>query len=209
MTPDPAAHLACRCGQVRGRLAGLSRHLVNRVVCYCDDCQAFAHAIGRPDILDAKGGTDVVQVPPSSLTLNEGRDRIAALRLTEKGPYRFHARCCGTPLGNTVGPAIPYIGLHRQALEVMGQDVTALIGPAVGAVYGQFAIGGPPPGSKGLPVRILVPAVARVALWRLTGRTWPHPFFDRTTRQPTYPVEVLPKDRREALRVLCGPDPAT
>jgi hypothetical protein len=79
------AELQCRCGEVRGRLTGASPRTVNRMVCYCDDCQAFLHHLGRADLLDAHGGTDVVQVAPSSLSFQQGTARIACLRLTARG----------------------------------------------------------------------------------------------------------------------------
>lgn len=198
--------IACQCGHVRGLLDRSPLQFANRVICYCDDCQAFAHALGRPDILDANGGTDIVQIPPAALTITQGVDRIVALRLTEKGLYRFYSSCCRTPLGNTIGPMIPFIGIPRQALEASGQDPNRLVGPVVGAVHGEYAIGGPPPYSRGVALRLLTRAVARVVFWRLSGRAWPHPYFNRTSRKPIYPVEVLPSERRRALRALCGPD---
>ena len=36
------------------------------MVCYCDDCQAFLHYLGRADLLDALGGTDIVQMAPAA-----------------------------------------------------------------------------------------------------------------------------------------------
>src|SRR5690348_17955313 len=104
------AALRCRCGEVRGVVTDVAPNTVNRVVCYCDDCQAFLHYLGRADLLDAHGGSDIVQVAPASLSFERGADRIAGLRLTPKGLHRFYATCCKMPLGNTVGPAIPFVG---------------------------------------------------------------------------------------------------
>jgi hypothetical protein len=62
---------------------------VNRAVCYCRDCQAFAHFLGRPEeILDSKGGSDVVQTTPARVTLTDGIEMLACMRLTEKGLRR-------------------------------------------------------------------------------------------------------------------------
>jgi len=72
----------CRCGEVRGVVANASPRTVNRVVCYCDDCQAFAHQLGRADLLDAQGGTDIVQVAPAAVSFAQGQHRIVGLRLT-------------------------------------------------------------------------------------------------------------------------------
>ncbi|MFX6869136.1 DUF6151 family protein, partial [Acinetobacter baumannii] len=78
---------------------------------YCDDCQAFAHRLGRADLLNAQGGSDIVQVAPAALTFVKGQNRIAGMRLTPKGLFRWHTTCCNTPVGNTLGPAIPFVGL--------------------------------------------------------------------------------------------------
>ena len=97
----------CRCGEVVGVVTNASPQKVNRVICYCDDCQAFAHHLGRADLLNAQGGSDIVQVAPASLTFVKGQNRIAGVRLTPKGLFRWHTTCCNTPVGNTLGPAIP------------------------------------------------------------------------------------------------------
>ncbi|HTO65548.1 MAG TPA: DUF6151 family protein, partial [Bradyrhizobium sp.] len=75
----------CRCGEVRGVVTDPSPRTVNRVVCYCDDCQAYAHQLGRADLLDAKGGSDIVQLAPATLRFTRGQERIAGLRLSPKG----------------------------------------------------------------------------------------------------------------------------
>src|SRR6201988_2315539 len=90
--------LRCRCGEVVGRVDNASPQKVNRVVCYCDDCQAFAHQLGRADLLNAQGGSDIIQVAPASLTFIKGQNRIAGVRLTPKGLFRWYTTCCNTPV---------------------------------------------------------------------------------------------------------------
>jgi hypothetical protein len=194
------ARFACRCGAVTGAVAGAAPRAVNRVVCYCTDCQSFAHALQRPDVLDANGGSDVVQVAPGTITIEAGHANVAALRLTEKGLHRFHSTCCGTPLGNALGPATPIVGVVRQAFEVDGQSPDALFGPPVGAVHGAGAIGGAPQGSKGVRLSLLARMIGKIITWRLTGRATPNPFFDRATGRALFPVSVLPAERRTAIR---------
>ena len=196
--------LRCRCGEVGGRVKDAAPGAVNRVVCYCDDCQAFAHHLGRADLLDAQGGTDIVQVAPASLVFDRGSDRIVGLRLTPKGLYRWYAICCKTPVGNTVGPSIPFVGT---VARVFGDEAGRVFGKPIGAILGKFALGTPPPGSTGWNVRLYARAIWMVIGWRLTGRTWPHPFFDRATGAPSRPVTTLAPAEREALRPLCGPRP--
>jgi hypothetical protein len=178
---------------------------VNRVVCYCDDCQAFAHQLGRADLLDAHGGSDIVQVAPASLTFVKGQDRVAGVRLTPKGLFRYHTTCCNTPVGNTLSPAIPFVGILAQAFDTETQRADQVFGAPAGAIFGKCAIGEPPAGSTGLNLPLMLRAIAKVLGWRLTGRAWPHPFFRPNTREPGFPVITLSAERREELRKKCGP----
>ena len=201
------AELRCRCGEVRGSVANVSPRTVNRVVCYCDDCQAFAHHLGRADLLDALGGTDIVQVAPASLAFVQGRQRIVGFRLTPKGLFRWHSSCCNTPLGNTLKPTIPFVGIVAQAFALEGQRPDDLFGKPIGAILGKFAIGDVPERSRGIRLPLLLRTLRMVLGWRLRRKTWPHPFFARETRSPIYPLTVLTSAEREALRALCGPHP--
>jgi hypothetical protein len=197
----------CRCGEVRGVVANASPRTVNRVVCYCDDCQAFAHQLGRADLLNAQGGTDIVQVAPAALSFVQGQHRIVGLRLTPKGLFRWHTSCCNTPVGNTLGPAIPFVGIVVQVFDAGPQRPDQVFGAPIGAILGKYAIGKAPAGSTGINLSVLLPAISKVLGWRLRGRTWPHPFFRLKTREPIYPLTVLPHEQREALRRFCGPHP--
>jgi hypothetical protein len=202
MTQD--VELGCRCGEVRGRVTNASPQTVNRAVCYCDDCQAFAHHLGRADLLDAHGGSDIVQVAPASLSFQRGDERIVGVRLSPKGLFRWYASCCKTPIGNTLKPSVPFVGIVAQAFEAPD----AVFGRPVGGFMGKFAIGTPPDGAEKLNLRLIARALRRVLGWRLGGHTWPHPFFDRASGEPTHPVTIVSRDEREALRRLCGPKPA-
>jgi hypothetical protein len=201
------AELRCRCGQVSGIVTDASQRTVNRVVCYCDDCQAFAHQLGRADLLDAKGGSDIVQVAPASVTFVQGQHLIAGLRLTAKGLLRCHTTCCNTPIGNTLSPAVPFVGILAQAFETGPQKADDVFGAPVGAIFGKCAIGQPPAGSTGMNLSLLLRAIGKVLGWRLRGRVWPHPFFKRDTSEPVYPVTVLSSEQRNTLRRFCGPHP--
>src|SRR5215475_12358363 len=192
----------CRCGEVVGLVSNASPQKVNRVVCYCDDCQAFAHQLGRADLLNAEGGSDIVQVAPSALSFTRGRDRIVGLRLKPNGLYRWYAKCCNTPVGNTLTPTIPFVGVIAQTFD--GPRCDDVIGAPSGAIFGRFAVGGPPKGSTGVNLPLFFGAIGKLLGWRFGGRTWPHPFFSRETSAPFYAVTVLSKEQREALRPLCG-----
>jgi hypothetical protein len=186
-------------------MTNASPRTVNRVTCYCDDCQAFAHQLGRADLLDEKGGSDIVQVAPATLHFTQGQDSIAGVRLSPKGLYRWHTTCCNTPIGNTLNPAVPFVGLMAQTFDV--PQVDEVVGPPTGAIQGKYAVGEAPAGSTGFNLSLILGAIGKVLGWRLGGKTWPHPFFARDTRAPIYPITVISLERRKALRALCGPRP--
>lgn len=201
------AELRCACGEVRGIVSGASARAVNRVVCYCDDCQAFVHQIGRADLLDPQGGTDIIQVAPASLTFVRGQDRIKGVRLSPKGLYRWYASCCNTPIGNTLSPSVPFVGIEAGAFDHGTQCASDLFGGPRGAIFGKYALGEPPAASAGFNLALLLRALGKVVGWRVSGKAWPHPFFKRGDAVPAYPFDVLSRQERDALRPYCGPRP--
>lgn len=204
---EPTAEFRCGCGAVQGRVLNASPNAVNRIVCYCDDCQAFAHHLGRADLLDARGGSDLVQLAPSTLRFERGTEHITGIRLGPKGMYRWYASCCNTPLGNTLTPAIPFVGVLSVVFQHSPGGVVQRFGPASAAVLGKFA--NPPlPESKRAQLLLIARAIRKVLGWKLGGGGWPNPFFERGTRTPKYPVSTLSPAQRDALRPLCGPHPA-
>jgi Family of unknown function (DUF6151) len=182
--------LRCACGAVRGVARGLSASRGHRVVCYCDDCQAFAHFLGGAErILDGHGGTDVFQTSAGRLELREGRDRVACVRLTRRGPLRWYASCCRTPIANTpASPGVPFAGVIHSFLDTAaaGKTRDEVLGPVRTRIYARFATGD----------RTRLDAHERAPL-RLFTRIFPillagwlrrdhlrSPFFDAATREP-------------------------
>ncbi len=199
------AELSCRCGKVGGQVTDATPNTVNRAVCYCDDCQAALHHLGRADLLNEYGGTDVVQVAPAALTFHRGDELIVGLRLSPKGLFRWHASCCNTPVGNTLGPGIPFVGIVARAFDTGATNADRIFGAPRGASGGKFATGHPPAHVTALGKRMVLHIARLIFGWKFGGKTWPHPFFDRDTRAPTHPIKVLSPAEREALRPLCGP----
>jgi hypothetical protein len=208
MTQD--LELACRCGAVHGLVRGVSPRTVNRAVCYCDDCQSFAHHIGRADLLDGHGGTDIVQVAPASVTYDRGAEHIVGVRLGPKGMHRWYASCCKTPLGNMMAtPGLPFVGMSLEVFRGLDTDERRdeVFGKPRGYVFGQYATNGTPEGSTKLPPGLVFNTLRLLAGWKLGGKTWPHPFFEQKPEAPRYPVRVLSREERQALRAKCGPNP--
>jgi hypothetical protein len=198
--------LSCRCGAVHGVVTGLTANRINRIVCYCADCQAFLHQLQRADLLDAHGGSDIVQMPPAGVRIDRGSEHIRALRLSDKGMFRFYASCCNTPLGNTVGLAMPFIGILQQAFATAADGgADAVFGPSRAAFFGKHAVGTPPEGSTRINPLLILRLAWCLAQWRLRGLGTPSPYFDTATRQPRFPVTTLTTGERDGLRPLCGP----
>ena len=187
--------LCCACGQVQGVLVDATPDNGNHVICYCDDCQAFARSLGTPGILDSYGGTEVYQSTPSQVRITQGIEQLRLRRLSEKGLLRWYTACCRTPVANMLPyPRSPFVGLFHGFIP----DRESL-GPVVGRIQGRFAPGGCPPGvhpraSLGLIGRSLV-FLGR-AYWN--GQYAPSPFFE--DGRPIREAEVLTVAEREALR---------
>ena len=170
--------LHCCCEAVRAELDLPTR--VNRVVCYCHSCQAFAYFLGREaDVLDQQGGSDIVQVRPASLNFARGAEHIACVRLTQKGTMRWYAKCCRTPIGNTVAnPRVSFIGLIYPFVAGSREERDAAFGPVTGRVFTDGARGEPRPSAMGF-ARSVAKMAAIVLGARISGAYRRTPFFRR------------------------------
>jgi len=109
--------LRCRCARVRGVASKIAPSGGFRFVCYCQDCQAFARFLERPDVLDPAGGTDIFQMPPGRVKFVAGADAVRCLRFSSK-VFRWYTDCCRTPIGNTAaGPRFPVVGLIHSFMD--------------------------------------------------------------------------------------------
>lgn len=211
---DPAVMdipFQCRCGLVRGVVQGASPDAGHRAICYCDDCQTAAHALNAADrLLDAQGGSDIYQVPPSLVRLTQGTEHLRCLRLSPKGLMRWYAGCCDTPLVNSLDtPRSPFVGVQVPTMVLPeGTDANAALGPVRMRIMGAFAVGGCPPGvapkfrlrEAGHVTRVF----ARSLLWRMHRGI---AFFDPATGAPIVTPRVLSRDERNAARVKAGQPP--
>jgi hypothetical protein len=176
----------------------------NRIVCYCDDCQAYAHFLGRFDVLDAHGGTDIFQMTPAQLRITAGVECVRCLRLTDKGLVRWFAGCCKTPMANTVAsPRVPFVGVVHCFMDhaAHGRSRDDVLGPPVGFVQGRFAPGGVPPHAHSrAPVGLVVRAARLLAGAWIAGKSRPSPLFDPATGALIARPQVLAPGERERLR---------
>lgn len=189
--------LRCACGKVHGQVRDVSPKAGSPLVCYCGDCQAFASFLGRDDILDAWGGTDILQIAPAAVRLEHEPGSLACVRLSDKGLHRWYCAECKTPLGNSM-PKVPFIGLVHTLIDhgAGAAKRESAIGPPLGHIQQKAAKGKPPFPENN--VRVISRSVRRVARWFVTGKGKPSPFFD-DTGTPRVTPRVLSPDERHAL----------
>lgn len=190
--------IQCKCGKVKGFVAHAEK--ADRLVCYCKDCQAFAHFLGASGILDEKGGTDIIQTLPGNVNFTEGTDALACMRLTPKGLLRWYTSCCKTPVGNIPpNSRIPYVGLVHNCLESGGKPLEDPFGPVRAWVYTKSARGEPKPESAGL-FAVFLRVMCRLVKARIDGSYKNNPFFVPGGGTPIVTPKVLSQGEREALR---------
>ena len=171
--------LKCRCGTVQGVAKNISPNSGTRVVCYCDDCQAFAKYLGNEaEILDDYGGTDIFQLTPAQVKITSGAEQLRSMRLSSNGLIRWYTHCCRTPIGNTISAAVPFLGMVHCFIDDKGNDET--LGPVRFYLAGQFAQGSSEIQQlhKGVPMGLWVRNLPRLLLAKLQGKNKPSPFFD-------------------------------
>lgn len=190
-----SVRLQCECGQVQGEAREISPGAGTRLVCYCDDCQAFPRVLGKAEnVLDPWGGTDIYQMPQAHLQIHAGNDQLRCLRFGEKGTYRWYTACCNTPIGNTLGPGWPFIGvIHSFMQHAVSRDDD--LGPSRGNVWTQFAKEGAPDAISKAPSSfwLLLRSVRKLLVWRLKGLGQPSPLFDAEGRPAAEP-EIRSRD---------------
>lgn len=173
----PSMRIQCTCGTLQADLAHFPEASPGRLKCYCDDCQKYLHHLGRADLLDAAGGTEVIPNYPANVKIVSGVDQLKCTRLTDKGMYRWSTKCCNSPIANG-RPGTPWLGIHRIMFMKDPQYLERTLGPIKSSILGKFATGPVPPGTpKGFDFkgfRLVMPFILK---GKLTGKSNPSPFF--------------------------------
>jgi Family of unknown function (DUF6151) len=193
--------LRCNCGKLTGTLQHTKD--INRCVCYCADCQAFARFLKREDdILDAIGGTSIIQTLPKHVSFVEGTENLACIRLTENGLLRWYAACCNTPIGNT-SPTfkLPFIGLIHNCLSAEPASLDETFGTTRMYVSTQDAIGEHKPKSSGFLAGTLR-VMGMVFRSRFDGSYKQNPFFVPETGVPIVTPKVLRLNELQDLKAV-------
>ena len=188
--------IRCRCGALRGTVHGAGPRRGNRLVCHCDDCQAYAFALPEPEaVVDAHGGTDIYQTSPARVSFEEGLEHLACLRLREGGLLRWYASCCQTPIANTMARAgMPFVGLPHCAM-VCEPSRDAVLGPSRAGIFGRFAKDRDRLDAHDrAPLAIMLRLAGMILSARLRGDHQRSPFFDPASGAPIVVPRVLSAD---------------
>jgi hypothetical protein len=201
--------LRCRCGHVHGAAREVSPSSGFHFVCYCQDCQAFAGFLQRPDVLDAAGGTDIFQMPAGRVKIAGGADALRCLRLrANTSVLRWYADCCRTPIANTAAtPRFPIVALiHSFMAEnvtndpATGRSRDGPLGPPLCRIYERSATAALPPNAPPPPSPGVFARRASLMLgWWMRGLGRPNPFFDGRTNRPLCAPHVVTPAERAAL----------
>ena len=190
--------LRCRCGGLQGSID--IDKAAARAVCYCKDCQAYARFLGHEtDVLDDKGGTEIVATLPSSFHITSGIERLGCVSLKRRGILRWYATCCKTPIGNTPrDPKVSYLGVVKACLPDSEQALTQRLGVAGCLVNTESALAK----VNKTPLASAV-AIARIGAMifgaRLSGKYKNNPFFKPDSSIPVVTPHVLSEEERRPL----------
>ena len=190
--------LQCRCGTLKGYVS--PPDMAQRAVCYCIDCQAFAHFLKRSEgVLDEFGGTEIVATLPRHVHFTQGLDVLACMSLSDRGLLRWYAACCDTPIGNTPrNRKTSYVGLVHSCLTGSQPSLDDSFGPLRMMLKTKSAKGA----VKSTPYRSFV-AVLKIMKSvigaRLAGAYKTNPFFVEPAGDPIKQPRVLTKAERAQL----------
>lgn len=191
--------LRCQCGTLRGQV-DLDQSY-GRATCYCKYCQAYARTLDQERaVLNRRGGTELIATLPASIRFTAGLEQLACVSLTEKGPLRWYAACCHTPIGNTPKDhRVAYVGLVRACLGSSPAALEQAMGPVKIALNTKSARGK----VASTPVATFL-GMARIfknilkARW--AGRNKANPFFLASTGKPIRQPQPVKKSPPDALK---------
>lgn len=192
--------IQCECGAFKAELTKFPKDTPGRLACYCDDCQIFVHHLGRADVLDAGGGTEIVPVYPSDVKIVAGREQLKSTKLTPNGLIRWSTTCCNSPIANTK-PGFPWAGFsHRVFAAKDPQALERTFGPVKSAIYGKYARGPKLPiTSDKMTFKDATSVLPFILKGVLLRKAKPSPFFESDGVTPIVAPTVLAQSEHDAI----------
>lgn len=140
-----------------------------------------------------------MQILPRNITLTQGTEVLACIRLTPQGLLRWYAGCCNTPIGNTLAtPRISFIGLVHNCLENPDRPLDEAFGPVRAWLHTKSAQGEPKPRLAGLGTSIAW-FMTNTLKARFNGGYKITPFFHSDTGAPVASPRVLSIDEHAGV----------
>lgn len=185
-------NISCVCKEVQAEVSDVSPSTANHLVCFCHDCRDFLRFLEKADWLTPGNGAALVHVAAGRVSFKVGAERLQAIRLSDKGLFRYFTSCCKSPFGVTMSEGMPLVAYSTHLVD----SLTDFCAPS--NCYGKFAGPGAP---SGIP-SVVTPAfgfkmLRLLATWKVTGKGSPHPYF--RNGKSIAPVRVLTSDERAAL----------
>ena len=189
----------CKCGKFQAELADFPDRTPGRLMCYCDDCQKYLLLLGRTDLFDEAGGTEIIPVYPADMKIVAGAEQLKCTRLSAKGMHRFSTACCNTPVGNT-RPGTPWFGLQRSLFSADPKLLERTLGGIKARIMGKFAKG---PVPAGTPAKMSLKAALPVLPFMLKGaigrKGKPSPVVQADGKTIIVPPKVLSEKEQADL----------
>ena len=115
--------LSCKCGQVQGALRDVSPDVVNRVLCYCDDCQSAAKQIdalpGGHSGVSSDGGTVSKLFRKDTVSCVRGEELLKGHKLRPGSPAtRDLATCCNSNMTTRFDNWLPFTAVRTHSVNV-------------------------------------------------------------------------------------------
>jgi hypothetical protein len=196
--------LECICGAVAGVVRDVTRANANRLSCMCDDCQVYAHYLGRADrMLDSHGGTDLSYATQARVSILKGREQLQTVRLSTTGILRVYAGCCRTPVAHVPSPKIAFVGIPHLFMDhgPSPRSRDEILGPLVHRLQGRYCQGELPEGARlGTPLSLAVRGLSRMFWDSVRGQQSPSPFHESVGHRPVAIPTVLGPTEIELLR---------
>lgn len=183
--------ISCDCGSFTAELTHVPGHTPGRLVCYCRDCQSYLERLGRGDLLDPYGGTEVIPAYPSEVRFTSGTNQLVCNRLTADGLYRWSTRCCHSPIANT-RPGFPWAGFLHNTLRAGDTDNLDRLGPVRSRIHGRDAKGQPPFRiSDKIDLRDMLTVFPFLLKGKLGGKGKNSPFFKADGVTPIFAPHLI------------------
>lgn len=183
--------IKCDCHKFTAKVEPFPKCSAGIVFCYCDDCQKYLKKIGRPELLDDYGGSEIIPVYPNNFVITNGIENLVCHSLSPNGLRRWTTSCCQTPIANTL-PRFPWLGLSGKAVKNAGGSDYESLGDVRSRIMGKYKTSDAPfKISEKLSLKdgfVVLPFVVKGFLFKLYSR---NPFFEKDGKTPISEVHIL------------------